>query len=116
MEIQGKIIQVLNEVKGIGKNGNPWSVLPFVLETNDQYPRKVYIEIFGDDRIKNCVNAVSVGNSVNVGIDIESNEYNGKWFTKVRAWKVELEDGNGNVIKPEAEDPMDAGTSSDLPF
>lgn len=114
MEIQGKIIHVLNEVKGISKKGEPWSILPFVIETKDQYPRKVYIEIFGDDRIKNCINAVSVDNDVNVGIDIESTEYNGKWFTKVRAWKVERQDNDGNVIVPS--DTFQAPGSSELAF
>ena len=52
MEVVGKIIQVLPAQEGIGRNGNPWKVQPYVLETLDQYPRKVHFEVFGEERIK----------------------------------------------------------------
>ena len=53
MDIVGKIIQVLPVQEGISKTGNPWKVQSYVLETQEQYPRKVCFEIFGEDRIKN---------------------------------------------------------------
>ena len=86
MEIVGNIIQVMPRQEGISKSGNPWAVQPFVLETLDQYPRKVYIEIFGDQRIKD--NPVQVGYQMAVSYDLESREFNGRWYTSVRAWKV----------------------------
>ena len=87
MEVVGKIIQVLPEQSGIGKNGNPWKVQPYVLETLDQYPRKVHFEVFGEDRIKQ--NPCDIDQLVTVSFDIESREFNGRWYTSIRAWKIQ---------------------------
>ncbi|MCQ2310855.1 MAG: DUF3127 domain-containing protein [Paludibacteraceae bacterium] len=87
MDIVGKIIQVLPLQEGIGKNGNPWKVQGYVLETQEQYPRKVQFEIFGEDRIHN--NPCQVDDLVTVSFDIESREFNGRWYTSIRAWRVQ---------------------------
>ena len=88
MEISGKIIQVLPLQEGVGKNsGNPWKVQSYVLETQEQYPRKVCFEIFGEDKIKN--NLCQIDDIVTVSFDIESREFNGRWYTSIRAWKVQ---------------------------
>lgn len=90
MEIVGKIIQVLPAQEGVGKNGNPWKVQGYVLETQEQYPRKVQFEIFGEDRIKN--NPCEIDQVVTVSFDIESREFNGRWYTSIRAWRVQQGD------------------------
>lgn len=87
MDIVGKIIQVLPLQEGIGKSGNPWKVQGYVLETQEQYPRKVQFEVFGEDRIKN--NMCNVDDIVTVSFDIESREFNGRWYTSIRAWRVQ---------------------------
>ncbi len=86
MEITGKIIQALPEVSGISKAGNPWKKKEYVLETQDTYPRKVCFTCFGDNADKI---ALSVGQTATVSFDIESREYNGRWYTEIRAWKAE---------------------------
>ena len=90
MEVVGKIIQVLPEQSGIGRNGNPWKVQPYVLETLDQYPRKVHFEVFGEDRIKQ--NPCDIDQLVTVSFDIESREFNGRWYTSIRAWRIQQGD------------------------
>ena len=90
MDIIGKIIQVLPVQEGVGKNGNPWKVQAYVLETQEQYPRKVCFEIFGEDRIKN--NPCNIDDLVTVSFDIESREFNGRWYTSIRAWKIQQGD------------------------
>lgn len=88
MEITGKIIQVLPEQGGVSRtSGKEWKMQAYVLETQEQYPRKVHFEIFGDDRIK--ANPCRVDDIVTVSFDLESREFNGRWYTSVRAWKVE---------------------------
>lgn len=87
MEISGKIIQVLPLQEGVSKTGNPWKVQSYVLETQEQYPRKVCFEIFGEDKIKN--NLCNIDDIVTVSFDIESREFNGRWYTSIRAWKVQ---------------------------
>lgn len=84
MEITGKIIAVLPMVTGEGKNGT-WRSQDYVLETFDQYPRKVCFNLF-NDRIDQF--PMAIGDTVDVSFDIESREYNGRWYTTIRAWKV----------------------------
>ena len=90
MEVVGKIIQVLPAQEGVGRNGNPWKVQPYVLETLDQYPRKVHFEVFGEDRIKQ--NPCEIDQLVTVSFDIESREFNGRWYTSIRAWRIQQGD------------------------
>lgn len=87
MEITGKIIQVLPEQSGVSKtSGKDWKLQAYVLETQEQYPKKVHFEIFGDDRIKS--NQCNIDDMVTVSFDIESREFNGRWYTSIRAWRV----------------------------
>ena len=97
MEIVGKIIQILPKQSGVSKQGNPWEVQPFILETLDQYPRKVYIEIFGSERVKQ--NPLDIDHVVTVSYDLESREFNGRWYTSVRAWRVQ----NGDVTQQQTQ-------------
>ena len=85
MEVSGKIIAVLPMASGEGKNGT-WRSQDYVLETADQYPKKVCFNLFGDkiDQFPMAIDDV-----VNVSFDIDSKEYNGRWFTNIRAWKVD---------------------------
>ena len=110
MEVVGKIIQVLPAQEGVGRNGNPWKVQPYVLETLDQYPRKVHFEVFGEDRIKQ--NPCDLDQLVTVSFDIESREFNGRWYTSIRAWKIQQGDmtqaGVAPATAPQAAAPVAA--------
>ena len=94
MEITGRIIQLLPLQTGQGKNG-VWKKQDFVIETEGQYPKKVCISAWGD---KVSENMLVVGKEVTVSFDIESREFNGRWYTDVRAWKVE--EGGGTPVEP----------------
>lgn len=86
MELIGKIIQALPLQSGTSKAGNPWKKQEYILETlGTQYPRKVCFHLFGDNVDKF---PMQVGQDVTVSIDIESREFNGRWYTDVRAWNV----------------------------
>ena len=87
MEIVGKVIQVLPLQQGTSsRTGNPWTIKTIILETQENYPRKVAVEIFGDQRIAD--NPAEVDQIVTVSFDLESREFNGRWYTSVRVWKV----------------------------
>ena len=87
MEITGKIIQVLPEQSGVSKtSGKEWKMQSYVLETQEQYPKKVHFELFGDDRIK--ANPCKLDDIVTISFDIESREFNGRWYTSIRAWRI----------------------------
>ncbi len=85
MEISGKVVEILQEQSGQGRIGT-WRRLDFIIEVPGQFPKKVCIGLWGD-KIDQA--ALKLGDEVTASIDIESREYNGKWFTSLKAWKVE---------------------------
>ncbi len=126
MEITGKIILALPEMSGTSKAGNTWKKREYVLETLENYPRKVHFDFFGERADQYPLN---VGDNVKLSFDIESREYNGRWYTSIRGWKAEPADAQGAAahtqMPPVAADPF-AGepapnisaqaSEDDLPF
>jgi hypothetical protein len=119
VEISGILIQKLPVFNGTGTRGN-WVKQEFVLETREsQYPRKVCISVFGDDKVRELA-SLKTGDPVKVSVNLESREYNGRWYTEVRAWKLEKEAASGaaepfSVPPPPME--MEPGEGEDdLPF
>ena len=119
MEVSGTVISLLPEVTGQGKNGM-WRKQEFILEIPSQYPKKVCISLWGD-KIDQA--NLQVNDSVTASIDVESREYNSRWYTEVRAWKVEKAgagggsapfNAGGNPLPPVTTFTEDE--SDDLPF
>jgi len=91
MEISAKLFKILPPESIETKNG-PLKKQLFVVETQDQYPKKICFEIFND---KVALGQITEGSPVKVFFDPESREWQGKWFTSLRAWRVDV-DGGGN--------------------
>ena len=87
MEITGKIIAVLPERGGISKTGNEWKTQEYVLETHEQYPRRICFNVFGADKISQF--NIQAGEELTVSFDVDAREWQGRWFNSIRAWKVE---------------------------
>ena len=85
MEIQGKVIAVLPERSGISARGE-WKSQTYVIETQEQYPKKMAFDVFGADRIANF--GIQFGEVINVSFDIDAHEYQGRYFNQIRAWNV----------------------------
>jgi hypothetical protein len=85
MEITGKITQVLPEKSGTSARG-PWRKQEYILETEGQYPKQVCFMVWGD---KIDEMTIREGQDLRVSVDIESREFNGRWYTDVKAWRVE---------------------------
>ena len=85
MEIQGKIIVVLPERNGVSQRGNQWRSISYVLETQEQYPKKLAFDVTNDkiDQLN-----IQLGEILTVQFDINAREYNGRWFNSVNAWNV----------------------------
>lgn len=121
MEIHGKLIKMLDRQSGQGKNGT-WVKQEFIIETLEQYPRKVCISLWGD-KVKE-IETVQVGEQIKVSINIESREYNGRWYTDVRAWRIEpmskeITPEQATEIPPLNDNlypPVEEGSDDDLPF
>jgi hypothetical protein len=116
MELKGKVIQLLQPQTGMGKKGQ-WKKQEFIVETQAQFSKKVCLSAWGEkiDQFN-----LSVGDIVTVAVDLESREYNGRWYTEARAWKVDKgNNGGGSSQAPfPTEEPYtaDASASDDLPF
>lgn len=97
MEIQGKIIVVLPERSGVSQRGNQWRSISYVLETQEQYPKKLAFDVTNDkiDQLN-----IQLGEILTVQFDINAREYNGRWFNSVNAW---------NVIRQIQQDPAQSG-------
>lgn len=113
-QVTGKLHKVLEIESGTGGKGK-WEKQSFIVETNDQYPKKICIELWGE-KVKDLTK-FQPGQDVKVSFNAESREYNGKWFTTLRAWKIEALSGtvsadNGSVSTVKT--PVD--DSEDLPF
>ena len=86
MQLTARLIQVLPLQSGSGRNGE-WKKQEIIVETDGQYPKKVCISMWGD-KINEPV--LQVGNMLDISFDVESREYNGRWYTDVKAWKVDM--------------------------
>jgi len=100
---------------GTGKNGQ-WKKQDIIVETEGQYPKKVCVSIWGD---KINENNLKTGNMLNISFDVESREYNGRWYTDVKAWKVEPavagQASSGPIDEPHFEEGA-MESKDDLPF
>jgi len=109
MEITGKLHSKLPQQTGQGKNG-AWVKQEFILETQDQFPKKVCISLWGD-KVRD-LDPIQLGEVLKVSINIESREFSGRWYTDVRAWKLER---MGAATQPNIPTPPDLPTISDIP-
>jgi hypothetical protein len=115
MEIAGTIVALLPLQTGQGKNG-VWKKQEFIMETPGQFPKKVCLSLWGE---KVDENRISVGDKITASINIESREYNGRWYTDVRAWKIAKGSSSGQSQEAPPMDASfapDASGSDDLPF
>lgn len=107
MELAGRVIAVLEARGGISKTtGNPWKMQDYVIETHEQYPRRMSFNVFGEDKI-NQFN-IQLGEEINVFFDINAREYQGRWYNDIRAWRVDRVVPGQPVGQPEAV-PYQAG-------
>jgi hypothetical protein len=98
MEITGRIIKILQLQSGEGKNGT-WKKQEFILETAAQIPRKICFSLWGDkiDQFK-----LAEGEDTEVSFDLESREFNNRWYTEAKAWKI-VKKSAGQSVPPEQE-------------
>lgn len=114
MEVQVKIISKFDIVEGVSKSsGKEFKYFTFIGETIEQYPRKIAFEAFGDNRISNC--QVKENEVYNVSFDVESREFNGRWFTKASAWKTELVSSSAIGEQQQTHHTEEAKTVSQIP-
>ncbi len=106
LELEGKVFQILPEQSGTSqKTGNNWRKQEFVIETEEQYPKKVVFNTWNDS--VDAVKELKVGEKVRVYFRVQSREYNERWYTDLTAWRIVK-------IKEEAvEPPTTENTNTD---
>jgi hypothetical protein len=107
LEISGKVFMTLPEQTGQGKNG-AWVKQEFIVETEEQFPKKVCFSAWGD-KVSDIKN-LSKGEKITVSFNIESREFNNKWYTDLRAWKI----SKSGTSSPSSDLPPISET--DIPF
>jgi hypothetical protein len=119
LKINGTVTQILEEASGEGKNGT-WRKQEFILETDGNYPKQICMVMWGDNIDKF---GISENEKLTAHIDIASREYNSRWYTDIKAWKVERESGGGGQSGPPAhadepfpEPPETSDDDDGLPF
>jgi hypothetical protein len=114
LKIAGKIIQVLPLAQGMSKaTGKEWKKQDYVLETtNDNFPKKVAFGLF-NERISQY--NINLGDIVTISFDVESREFNGRWYTDLRVWRVEQGDTTV-AAAPAAAQAAPAAPASSTPF
>jgi len=117
--IEGRLIQVLTAQEGQSTRG-AWKKQDFVIETSEQYPKKVCISCWNEKTDE--LSKFQLNDNLKVSVNIESREYNSKWYTDVKAWRIEhLNDSAPVSENNEASDDV-SGVSftseenDDLPF
>ncbi len=86
MEIEGKIIYLGGIETGVSKQGNNWQKQEFVIETQEQYTKKIAMYVMGDK--VDQLSYYTVGKLIKCKVQIESREYQGRWYTSIMAWHL----------------------------
>lgn len=117
--LKGKLTKILNPESGVSKAGNSWKKQDFVIETSEQFPKNVCFTLFNDKA--SMLSGFNQGDEVEVSFDVESREFNGKYYHNLNAWKIsKVSQSSGEYIPPPSIDdmlpePLDE-QPGDLPF
>lgn len=114
LKITGTVSEILDEQSGTSQRGE-WRKQDFILEVPGEYPRKICVTVWGDniDRF-----GLAPGQRVTASIDLQSREYNGRWYTDVKAWRVEPAGDADTEPAPAPLPPLPESSEmdDDLPF
>lgn len=86
MELQGTLKQILRLESGESKSGKTWQKQTIIVETQETYPKLIAIEV--SEKAISRLQDYRIGHTITCSINIESREYNGKWYTSINAWKI----------------------------
>lgn len=88
LELEGTIVSKMQPVSGESARGG-WVKQEFILEYEDgKFPTKLCLNVWGSDSV-NALGAIQIGEKVKVSLRPSSREYNGRWYTEIRAWRID---------------------------
>ncbi len=86
LEIEGRIFNILPEESGLNAAGNTWKKQVFVINTNEEFPRKIAFTVWNNN--VDALKSLKTGDKVKVYFRVESREYQGRWYTDATAWRI----------------------------
>ena len=104
-ELIVKIIKKLAVESGTSAKGD-WSKQDFIVETQEQFPKKVCMNVWGKEKVEELTKFIE-GSSIKASINIESREFNNRWYTEIRAWKIEANGESNNATQSQDDFPED---------
>lgn len=121
VEIVAKLLQKFPVQSGTSARGG-WSKQEFLVETEDTYPKKICMNVWGDEKVRE-LSSLNDGETYRFSLNIESREYNQRWYTDIRAWKIDKIDVSkstdpASVAPAYYEEPISnlGSEDDDLPF
>ena len=114
LEIKGKLEKFLDPQTGETKTGGTWTKQSFIVKTDSEYNNLYCFEVFGDEKVQNLTKYQKVGDNVTVEFNVNCNEYQGKYYTTLSAWKISKADTSATSEQPTTLGEEDA--SNPLPF
>jgi hypothetical protein len=114
LSVIGRITKVLPPQSGTSKSGNAWTKQLFLVDNGETYNNLFCFELFKDEKVQKFNQYNKAGDTVKVEFNVNCNEYNGRYYTSLQAWKVSKADVNNmDVNEPEN---VQAGEDDDFPF
>lgn len=117
MEIKGNFKNFLvEELKK--KDGSPFTKYTLIVDVPDKFPYMLASTVFKDDVVSQC-KALKIGQPVELFCNVESREYNGKYYTECKAWKVvagDIDVAPSLRTSTEQFEPAVDDANDDLPF
>ena len=99
MELTARLTSLGQASEGTNKQGNPWRKATAVFETQEQYPKTIAVDFF-NSRLEEAAK-IPLGTVCKVNFDINSREYNGKWYTNLTGFGIEAT-GAAQAAQPQA--------------
>ena len=85
MEFEGVVYKILPATQGTSARGE-WKKQEVIFELPQEFSRKICVIFFNKE---SDVARLKEGATYTVSVNIESREFNGRWYTDVRAWRVQ---------------------------
>ena len=85
MEFEGIVYKILPPTSGTSARGD-WKRQEVIFELPQEFSRKICVTFFNKDHE---VAQLHEGLACTVSVNVESREYNGRWYTDVRAWRIQ---------------------------
>lgn len=106
-----KVQKNLGTKTGTTKAGKSWEQVGLLCKTQGEYPKDLLLLVTGGNDVKTA-KTLKGGETISTTLQPESREYQGKYYTDVKIWGLDVVGGS----KPQVKDDFAPDASDDLPF